>query len=596
MMDSAMNTRAELKQNVVDELARRRDTDVVKPSISAWCCLFMLAGTCIPTVCAASAALEASSAQVAQRPGPLSQDRLTAAAASQTEFLMTHGSYAQTRFHLADRINRQTVKNLKLAWSFEMDVTESIQTAPIVYDGVMYVTSSFDHLFALDAKTGRELWRYEHVMAPAVSLCCGPNNRGIEALDGLVYMGTLDSRVVALDARTGAVAWNMQVADPLRGYSITMAPTVVAGKVLIGLAGAEYGIRGALKALDARSGKEVWTFYTTPENSVGVWATKDAVGLPLHRDIAAEKAALAKLGDPYKTLGGSIWQNPSVDLEHRRIYFVVGNPSPDLDGSMRPGDNLYTDSLVSVDLDTGKHVCHLQYVPHDLWDLDAVSPTVLTPVKDRAGAIVPGVIHAGKTGYLYVHDARDCSLIRVSEPLIEVKNERVLPTVAGVVMRPGPNGGVSASPLAVDATHGLAFALTTEMATVYYKTPSAKYPDGKLWLGGAFKIPEEPVWGALLAVDYNSGKIRWKVKKLEPMFGGVLATAGGLIFTGEGNGKFAAYDSSNGRELWSYQADAGVNAPASTYEIDRKQYVVVGAGGNTQLDTKRGNKILAFAY
>jgi len=559
--------------------------------------LIVFAGMCIPSVHAATMPIESGSPQSESRPGVLTQDRLTAAAESRTEFLMTHGNYAQTRFHRADRINRETVKNLKLAWSFEMDVTESIQTAPIVYDGVMYVTSSFNHLFALDAKTGKELWRYVHVMAPAVSLCCGPNNRGVEALDGLVYMGTLDSRLVALNARTGAVVWSEQVADPLRGYSITMAPTVVSGKVLIGLSGAEYGIRGALKALDAKSGKEVWTFNTTPENSVGVWATRDATGLPLHRDIAAEKAALAKRGDPYKTLGGSIWQNPSVDPEKRRIYFVVGNPSPDLDGSERPGDNLYTESLVSVDLDTGKYVCHLQYVPHDIWDLDAVSPTVLTPVKNAAGETVPGVIHAGKTGYLYVHDARDCRLIRVSEPLIKVQNERALPTAAGVVIRPGPNGGVSASPLAIDAGQGLAFAVTTELATAYHKSVSGKYPEGKLWLGGGIRgIPGEPIGGGLLAVDYDTGKIRWRIQKPQPIFGGVLATAGGLVFTGESNGKFDAYDSSNGKELWSYQADAGVNAPPSTYEIDGRQYLVVGAGGNTQLGSKRGNKILAFSY
>jgi PQQ-dependent dehydrogenase (methanol/ethanol family) len=567
-------------------------------------CLVLLDG--VPgSVHADSAAPTLRSTQTAPRPGLLTQNRtglltqnrLTKAATSRTDFLMTHGNYAQTRFHLADRINRETVKNLKLDWSFEMDVTESIQTAPIVYDGVMYVTSSFNHLFALDAKTGRELWRYEHVMAPAVSLCCGPNNRGVEALDGLVYMGTLDSHLMALDARTGAVVWNRQIADPLRGYSITMAPTVVSGKVLIGLAGAEYGVRGALKALDARTGQEVWTFYVTPESSVGVWATKDAVGLPLHRDIAAEKARLSQRGDPYQTLGGSIWQNPSVDLKNRRIYFVVGNPSPDLDGSVRPGDNLYTDSLVSINLDTGKYVCHLQYVPHDVWDLDSVSPTVLTPVRNRAGAIVPGVIHAGKTGYLYVHDARDCSLIRVSEPLIDVKNERALPTAEGVVVRPGPNGGVSASPLAVDASRGVAFAVTTEQAIAYFKTVSTEYPDGKLWMGGALKgVPGESIEGALLAVDYNTGKIQWKVKKSAPMFGGVLATAGGLVFTGGATDTFAAYDSSNGSELWTYQADAGVNAPASTYELDGKQYVVVGAGGNTQLGSKRGNKILAFSY
>ena len=560
-----------------------------------WLTAALVAGLAGPG--ADTAASDSRSGPATHHPGLLGQDRLAAAASNHSEFLLTHANYAQTRFHPADRINRGTVKNLKLAWSFEMDITESIQTAPIVYDGVMFVTSSFNHLFALDAETGKELWRYEHVMEPVVSLCCGPNNRGVEALDDTVYMGTLDSRVVALDARTGALLWSIRVADPLRGYSITMAPTAVAGKLLIGLAGAEYGVRGALIALDAKSGKQLWIFYTTPEHSVGVWARRDAAGLDLRRDIPGEKAALAKRGDPYKTLGGSIWQNPSVDLKHRRIYFVVGNPSPDLDGSVRPGDNLYTDSLVSVDLDTGKYLCHLQYLPHDVWDLDAVSPTVLTPVKDRSGRTIPGVLHAGKTGYLYVHDARDCSLIRVSKPLITVKNERASPTAAGILMRPGPNGGVSASPLAIDPGQHLAFALTAEIATAYYRTPSWEYPDGKLWFGGAFKgVPGEPAWGALLAVDYNTGGIRWKVKKSAPMFGGALATAGGLVFAGEGNGRFSAYDSSSGTELWSYQADAGVNAPASTYEIEGKQYVVVGAGGNTQLRTKRGNKILAFSY
>ena len=172
----------------------------------------------------------------------------------------------------------------------------------------------------------------------------------------------------------------------------------------------------------------LWTFNTIPENSVGVWATKDATGRDMHRDIAAEKAQLAKTGDPYKTLGGGVWQNPSVDLATKRIYFVVGNPSPDLDGSLRPGDNLYTDSLVSVDLDTGKLACHFQYIAHDVWDLDATSPTVLVNVKDKSGKTVPGVMHAGKTGYVYVHDRKDCSLIRFSEPMVSQKDRWVLPT------------------------------------------------------------------------------------------------------------------------------------------------------------------------
>ena len=530
------------------------------------------------------------------RPGSLSQERLNSAAQNRTDFLVTHGDYAQTRFYLADRINTQTVKDLKLAWTFRVDLTESIQGAPIVYDGVMYLTTSYNHLFAVDAKTGKELWHYKHVMDPAVSVCCGPNNRGVAALGDLVYMATLDAKLVAFNAKTGSVLWSKQLADPLKGYSITAAPTAVDGKILIGLAGAEYGIRGALKAIDAKTGAEVWTFYTTPVNSVGVWATHDATGLDLHRDIAAEKAVLAKRGDPYKTLGGSIWQNPAIDLANKRVYFVVGNPAPDIDGSVRPGDNLYTDSLVSVDLETGKYICHLQYIPHDIWDMDAVSPAVLTPVADKAGRQIPGVLHAGKSGYLYVHDAKDCSLIR-SMGLVEAKNERALPTKEGVIIRPGLNGGVSATPLAIDPKLGLAYALTNESALKYYFFTSTEYPNGGLWLGGSFKgAAEEPAWGDIVATDYNTGKIRWKVKKPLPMFGGILATAGGLIFTGEGSGEFGAYDSATGKELWSYKTDAGVNAPASTYMLDGKQYVAVGAGGNTQLDFKRGNKYYVFAY
>lgn len=550
-------------------------------------CLFAL-GLCETTF--------ADDAATMARPGSLSQERLNAAAQDSTEFLITHGNYAQTRYHAADRINAKTVKDLQLAWTFQVDVTESIQSAPIVYDGVMFLTTSFNHLFAVDAKTGKELWHYKHVMDPAVSVCCGPNNRGVAAFGDLIYMGTLDAKLVALDAKTGAVVWSKQLADPLRGYSITAAPTAVDGKILIGLAGAEYGIRGALKAIDAKTGDEVWTFHTTPENSVGGWATHDAAGLDLHRDIPAEKAALAKRGDPYKTLGGSIWQNPAIDLANKRVYFVVANPSPDIDGSVRPGDNLYTDSLVSVDLETGTYVCHLQYIPHDIWDLDAVSPAVLTPVANKVGQKIPGVLHAGKSGYLYVHDAKDCSLIRTTG-LVEAKNERALPTKEGVIIRPALNGGVSATPLAIDPKLGLAFALTNEQAIKYYFFTSAEYPNGKLWLGGAFKgVPEEPTWGDIVATDYNTGKIRWKVKKPLPMFGGILATAGGLIFTGEGSGEFSAYDSTTGKELWTYKTDAGVNAPASTYTLDNKQYVVVGAGGNTQLDYKRGNKYYVFAY
>jgi len=572
----------------------------------------------------------------------VSQELLNRAAADSQNFLHTNGDYGQQRFYPNRQINTGNVGKLRPAWIFQTEVKESLETSPIVVNGTMYVTTSFSQVYALNARTGEQLWHFVPKMGPVTTFCCGPNNRGVAVADNMVFVGTLDSQLIALDARTGKVVWKTEVADPEAGYSETMAPTVVDGKVLIGTNGGEYGIRGFMKAFDAKTGKLIWTFNTIPDNSVGVWAEKDATGKDLHRDIAAEKAALsamnedgaggkkqqsgsaagkatvipvadkdatakksvadaasdkaapAKAADFNKTLGGGIWQNPAVDLETRRIYFVVGNPSPDLDGSNRPGDNLYTDSLVSLDLDTGKYVCHLQYIPHDVWDFDAVSPPVLTKVADKDGRPTKGVLHAGKTGYVYVHDAKDCSLIRYSEPMVPQENMWTLPTKEGVRMLPGANGGVEWSPMATNPNLGLAYAINLHQPMTY-QVQSSPYPDGKLWLGGAFKvIPAEEQWGNVTAVDYNTGKIRWQVKTEQPMIGGILATAGGLVFTGEGNGMFKAYDAESGSPLWSFQAGAGVNAPPSSYSVEGKQYIVVGAGGNTQLDYKRGNSIIGF--
>jgi alcohol dehydrogenase (cytochrome c) len=524
----------------------------------------------------------------------VTQDLLNRAAGDGNNFLHTNGDYFQRRFYPNRQINVSNVSKLRPAWIFQMEVKESLETTPIVVNGVMYVTSSFNHVYALDARTGEQIWHYKHKMGPVSVYCCGPNNRGVAVYGDMVYMGTLDAKLVALDAKTGKLVWETQIADPELGYSETMAPTAVNGKILIGTNGGEYGIRGFVKAFDAKTGKDLWTFYSIPENSVGVWAEKDATGRDMKRDIAAEKAALARMGDPYKTLGGGVWQNPAVDLQLNRIFFVVGNPSPDLDGSLRPGDNLYTNSLVSVDLETGRYSCHFQYIAHDVWDLDAVSPPILLDVRDNQGNTVPGVIHAGKTGHVYVHDRRNCSLIRFSEAMVPQENMWVLPTKDGARMLPGANGGVEWSPMAINPNLGLTYAINLHQPMTYH-VESTPYPKGKLWLGGAFKvIPTEEQWGNVTAVDYNTGRIRWQVKTQQPMIGGILATAGGLVFTGEGNGIFSAMDAETGAILWKFQAGAGVNAPPASYTVDGKQYIVVGAGGNTQLDYKRGNSIIAF--
>ena len=524
----------------------------------------------------------------------VTQDMMNRAGADANNFLHTNGNYSQTRYYPASQINTSNVKNLRPAWIFQTEVVESLETSPLVINGVMYVTTSFNHVYALDAATGSQIWHYKHKMGPITTYCCGPNNRGVAAYGDKVFMGTLDARLIALNAKTGKKVWDTQIADPELGYSETMAPTAVNGKILIGTNGGEYGVRGFVKAYDANSGRLLWTFHTTPEKSHGVWATHDATGRDMLRDIAAEKAALKKLGDPYKTLGGGVWQNPAVDLETNRIYFVAGNPSPDLDGSIRPGDNLYTNSLVSVNLDTGKYVCHFQYIAHDVWDLDAVSPPILTQVKDKNGKTVKGVLHGGKTGHVYVHKADDCSLIRFSEAMVPQENMWVLPTKDGKRMLPGANGGVEWSPMTLDANLGLVYAINLHQPMTYH-VESTPYPGGKLWLGGAFKvIASEEQWGNVTAVDYNTGQIRWKAKTQQPMIGGILTTAGGLAFAGEGNGLFKAYDSATGNVLWQFQAGAGVNAPPSSYTVNGKQYIVVGAGGNVQLNYKRGNNIIAF--
>ena len=524
----------------------------------------------------------------------VSQDMLDRAGGDANNFLHTNGNYSQTRYHPAAQINLENVGDLRPAWIFQTEIVHTMETSPIVVNGVMYVTTSFNHVYALNAETGEQLWHHKHKMGPITTYCCGPNNRGVAVYGDMVYFGTLDAKLVALNAADGSVVWETQIADPELGYSETMAPSAVDGKILIGTNGGEYGIRGFVKAFDAASGDLLWTFHTTPENSVGVWATHDATGRDMLRDIKAEKKALKKLGDPYKTLGGGVWQNPSVDAANDRIYFVAGNPSPDLDGSIRPGDNLYTNSLISTTLSTGEYVCHFQYIAHDVWDLDAVSPTVITDVVDNNGKVVKGILHGGKTGHIYVHNADDCSLIRHSEAMVPQENMWVLPTKDGERMLPGANGGVEWSPLATNPNLGLSYAINLHQPMTYH-VESSPYPGGKLWLGGAFKvIASEEQWGNIAAVDYNTGAIRWKVKTQQPMIGGILATAGGLVFAGQGNGTFAAYDAANGTELWSFQAGAGVNAPPSSYTVNGKQYIVVAAGGNAQLNFKRGNNIIAF--
>ncbi len=524
------------------------------------------------------------------------QARLDGAGKDTANVLHSNLSYAQTRYYPGAQINTKNVGKLKPAFVFQTAVVESMETAPIVVDGIMYATTSYNHVYALDAVSGKEFWHYKHKMGAVTTYCCGPNNRGVAVMGDKLYMGTLDAKLVALDAKTGKLLWETQIADPELGYSETMAPVAVNGKVLIGTNGGEYGVRGFVKAFDANDGKLLWTFYTIPEKGhEGVWAVNDATNRNMLRDIAAEKAQLAKNADFYKTLGGGVWMAPAIDKDMNMAFFVAGNPSPDLYGAERPGDNLYTNSIIAVDLNTGAYKWHFQYIAHDVWDLDAVSPVILTEAKDKAGKMRKVAIHGGKTGHVYTHDRATGELIRFSEAMVPQENMWVLPTKDGARMLPGANGGVEWSPMAVNPKLRLVYAANLHQPMTYH-VEGSPYPGGKLWLGGAFKvIPSEKQWGRLAAVNLDTGRLAWKFDTEQPLIGGVLATAGNLVFNGEGNGLFRAFDAKSGKKLWEYQCGAGVNAPAVSYTVKGKQYVAVAAGGNTQLDFKRGNSVFVFA-
>jgi alcohol dehydrogenase (cytochrome c) len=503
--------------------------------------------------------------------------------------------YTNQRYSPLKQIHTENVKSLGVAWMFQTGISRlgSFETSPIVVDGVMYLTTPYNTAMAVDARTGKQIWRYEHKPSIASPIyCCGPNNRGVAISEGTVYMATLDARLLALDAATGKVKWDIEVSDPEAGYSQTMAPLIIDNMVIIGTSGAEYGIRGFVRAYDKNDGHQIWNFYTLPDKGwEGNFAERTNEGEDLKRNIAAEKAAMAQYGDAWQRGGGSVWMTPAYDAASHMIYFAVGNPSPDLDGNVRPGDNLYTESVVAIDARTGEYKWHYQEVPHDVWDLDAVSPPVLVTLKDGTKAVA----QAGKTAWVYVWNAATGKLIRRSDEFNRHEAYFSQPTADGVRMLPGANGGSEWSPTAVNPELGFMYVLGIEQP-MHYITHSAPLEKGKLWLGSAFKaVPGETQYGTFTAINLNTGRRAWQVKTDQPMIGGALATAGGLVFTGEGNGLFKAYDAKTGKVLWSFQGGAGCNAPPVSYSLDNKQYIAVACGGNFQMGYPLGDAVLVFA-
>ena len=554
-----------------------------------------------------------------------------------------HGNdYTNQRYSQLAGIHAGNVSALKPAWTYRTGMPGSFQAGPIVVDGVMYVTTPFNDVIALDAATGSERWRYRHDLRTKES-CCGPANRGAAVANGLVYMATMDARLIALDQHTGIKRWDVTLSDtavgagevlePLlgvkelsgaiqtgqTGYSANLAPQVYGGLVFVGITGAGYGLhlemmengkevlavgglsggghglRGFLVAYDGMTGKEAWRWHTVPEQGwEGEFRETTPAGDPLHRDIAAERAAFARYRNTWRYGGGSVWTTPAVDPDLGLIYIGTGNPSPQMDDSTRPGDNLHTISLVALDLHTGKLRWHYQQVPHDRWGYDVASPPVLFDFK-RDGKVVKAVGQASKTGWFFIHDRATGVLILRSEPFIRQENLFAPPDEDGERIVPGTLGATSWSPVALNPALDLVFVAGIYQPSEFYSRKLTPAP-GRPWESYTFfKQTAEPDWGVFSAISTRTGRIAWQHRVDDPMVGGSLATAGGLVFTGEGNGYFDAFNAQTGKLLWRYEAGAGVNAPPITYAVNGRQFVAVAAGGNSIFGYKTGDELIVFS-
>jgi PQQ-dependent dehydrogenase (methanol/ethanol family) len=500
-------------------------------------------------------------------------DAMMSGAANDTANWVLHGrTYDNQRYSPLKEIDTSNVGSLSLVGIAQTGLTASFETTPIVVNGVMYITtptvSNTMKVMALDATNARPIWDSTYNLG-TFEICCGPVNRGAAVAYGNVYVLTLDDKLIALDAATGKSRWTATVADATVGYSETMTPLIYEGLVIIGSAGGEWPIRGFVAAFDAKTGKQRWHWDATDPKTYG--------------------------GDSWKRGGAMVWTTPALDPKLGLIIFATGNPNPDLNGTYRSGDNLWSDSIVALDVHTGKLKWYYQQIKHDVWDYDAASNVVLFDVH-RNGQTIPAAGEAGKVGWFYILDRRNGHLIRKSDPYVRFsKNMFSQPTKKGVVMLPGANGGAEWSPPAYSPLTHYVYVLGMDQLMRFTTQPEA-YQKGRIRLGSAFTNvePHGVQDGRFVAIDTETGKIAWTYMTPQPLMGGALATAGNLAFFGEGNGWFNALDATTGKRLWHYNLGAGVNAPPITYTVNGQQYIAVAAGGNFQMSFPYGDAVAIF--
>lgn len=494
------------------------------------------------------------------------------AAADDKDWLLPGRTYDNQRYSTLDQITASNVGSLKLVALVQTGMPASFETTPIVVNGVMYITTAVVNrkmkIMAVDAATGERIWDVTYNLGP-FQVCCGPVNRGVAIGYGNIYVVTLDDHLLALNAADGHTVWQSTIISSQDGYSETLQPQIYDGMVIVGSAGGEWALRGFVAAYDARTGQQRWRWMATDPKTYA--------------------------NDSWKGGGAMVWTTPAIDPRLGLVIFSTGNPNPDLDGSSRAGDNLYSDSIVALDAKTGKLKWHYQEVRHDVWDYDATSNVVLFDLH-RGEHTIPAAAEAGKVGWVFIVDRRTGKLIRKSDPFVMVsKNVFSTPTREGVDMLPGANGGAEWSPPAYSPQTHYLYILAMDQLMHFTTKPGPSVP-GLIRLGSAFTnvAPGGIQDGPFVAMDVENGKIAWQYKAPQPLIGGALATAGDLVFMGEGNGWFDAFDARSGRRLWRYNLGAGVNAPPVTYEVNGEQYLAVAAGGNFQLSYPYGDVVALF--
>jgi len=530
------------------------------------------------------------------------------------------GNFFNQNYSPLTQINRQTVANLKAVWRAHLDgsgmnVKYSGEAQPIVHEGVIYLVTGADDVFAVSVKTGKILWKYEANLDGTIStVCCGWTSRGLALGDGKIYVGQLDGRLVALDEKSGKATWSIQAERWQDGYTITAAPLYFDGLIIVGFAGGENGTRGRVKAYDAKDGHLIWTFYTIPG--------PDEIG----HDTWPQN------NEAWKHGGATVWQTPAVDPELGLIYFTTGNPGPDFNGRVRAGNNLFSVSMLAVEAKTGKYRWHYQQVHHDLWDYDSPNPVILFDVKVN-GRVRKAAAEASKTGWVYILDRiTGKPLLGIDEkPVPQEPRQFTSPTqpyprgdafvphhvdiapedfplvnqgriftpfwTEGVVAKPAPRGGANWPPSSYDPATNYFYVCGTDSTNLFKagELNQVTSREGERYLGGVFGGAPIPGTGIFAALDMKTNRLVWQQRWKDSCYSGSVTTAGGLVFVGRNDGRLTALNSSTGKRLWEFQTGAGVNAPASVFEYEGEQYLVAYSAGSLFAGSPRGDSLWLFS-